>query len=85
MTRRLSLLLGLACCILAPGCKEHEPPPKPKPDWVLRAQFEANEARQVFDGNIEVSVAVNNTSASPVSVTPKTSVSCIAEASGWCA
>ena len=34
----------------------------------MRTQFEAHEARKVFDGNLEVSVSIANKSASPVSV-----------------
>jgi hypothetical protein len=68
MNRSLSLLFGLLGWALAPACKEHEPPSKPKPEWVLLAQFEAHDARPVFDGNVEVSVSINNTSSSPLSV-----------------
>jgi hypothetical protein len=50
------------------GCQPKAELVRRKPEWALRTHFQAGTARTVFDDNLEVSVSISNTSASPVVV-----------------
>lgn len=67
MTRSYLALLALASLVVGPACQQRAEA-APLPEWVLRTEVEAQSARRVFDGNVELSVSILNKSQSPLVV-----------------